>query len=63
MVPLKDEYFQKLIFLHGLKPWMQKIIYQKTDIPKMCQKLMKMMECMADETPTLPKGETRCKIT
>jgi hypothetical protein len=26
MVPLKDEYARKLIFLHGLKPWVQKIV-------------------------------------
>ncbi len=42
--PLKDKYAQKLIFLHGLKPWVQKIVYQRTNIPKMCQGLMKMME-------------------
>jgi hypothetical protein len=24
MVPLKDEYAQKLIFLHGLKAWVQR---------------------------------------
>jgi hypothetical protein len=33
MVPLKDEYAWKLIFMHGLKPWVQKIVYQRTDIP------------------------------
>ncbi len=27
MVPLKDEYARKLIFIHGLKPWVQKIVY------------------------------------
>ncbi len=30
MVPLKDEYVWKLIFLHALKPWVKKIVYQKT---------------------------------
>jgi hypothetical protein len=59
MVPLKDEYAWKLIFLHGFKPWVQKIVYQKTDIPKTCKGLMKMVECMEDETPTCPKGETK----
>jgi hypothetical protein len=27
VVPLKDEYIQKLIFLDGLKPWVRKIVY------------------------------------
>jgi hypothetical protein len=30
IVPLKDEYVQKLIFLHGLKPWVQKTVYHTT---------------------------------
>jgi hypothetical protein len=59
MVPLKDEYVRKLIFLHGLKPWVQKIVYQKPNIPKTWKGLMKMVKCMEDETPTRPKGETR----
>jgi hypothetical protein len=28
MVPLKDEYVQKLIFLHGFKPWVWKVILE-----------------------------------
>jgi len=62
MVPLKDEYAQKLIFLHGLKPWVQKIVYQKTNISKMCWGLIKMVECMEDEALTRPKGETWNKV-
>jgi hypothetical protein len=27
VAPLKAEYARKLIFLHGLKPWVWKIIY------------------------------------
>jgi hypothetical protein len=57
VVLLKDEYAQKLIFLHGFKPWVWKIIYQRIYIPKMCQGLMKMVECMEDEALTHPKGE------
>jgi hypothetical protein len=41
----------------------RKIIYQKIDIPKMCQGLMKMVECMEDEAPTYPKGEIENAIT
>jgi hypothetical protein len=36
VIPLKDEYVHKLVFLHGLKPWVQKIIYQRIDILEMC---------------------------
>jgi hypothetical protein len=63
VVPFKDEYVQKLIFLHGLKPWMRNIVYQKINIPEMCQGLMKMMECMEDEVPARPKGEIGSGVT
>jgi hypothetical protein len=33
MVLLKEEYVKKLIFFHGLKPWIWKIVYQRTNIP------------------------------
>jgi hypothetical protein len=49
MIPLKDEYALKLSFLHGLKPWVRKIIYQRIDILETCQGLMKMVECTKDE--------------
>jgi hypothetical protein len=61
VIPIKDEYAQKLIFLHGLKPWVQKIVYQKIDILEMCQGLMKM-ECKEDEALSHPKGETRSRV-
>jgi hypothetical protein len=48
-IPLKYEYAQKLIFLHGSKPFVQKI-----GISNICQGLMKMVECMEDEGPTRP---------
>jgi hypothetical protein len=63
MVPLKCEYAQKLIILHGLKLSMWKIIYQKTNILETCQGLMKILECMKDEAPARPKGETRNRVT
>ncbi len=63
MVPLKDEYVQKLVFLRGLKPWVRKIVYYRIDILETCQGLMKMVECMEDEAPAHPKGETKSKVT
>jgi hypothetical protein len=63
VVLLKDEYAQKSIFLHAVKPWVWKIIYQRIDIPKMCQGLMKMVKCMEDEAPTYPKGEIEIAVT
>ncbi len=63
MVPLKDEYVRKLIFLHGFKPWVRKIVYQRTDILETCQGLMKIMECMKDEAATCPKGEIGSGVT
>ncbi len=62
MVPLKDEYVQKLIFLHGFKPQVQKTVYRRIDILETCQGLMKMMECMQDEVLARPKGETGSEI-
>jgi hypothetical protein len=56
---LKEEYVRKLIFLHGLKSWVQKVIYQKMDIPKTCQGLMKMVECMEEKCLLCPKGEIK----
>ncbi len=63
MVPLKYEYAQKLILLHGLKPWVRKIVYQWIDIPKTCKGLMKMVECMENEALVHPKGEIGSKVT
>jgi hypothetical protein len=49
VVPLKDEYAKKLTFLHKLiKSWVWKIIYQSINIPNICWRLMKMVECMED---------------
>ncbi len=59
VAPLKEEYVRKLIFLRGLKSWVQKVIYQKMDIPKTCQGLMKMVECMEEKCLLCPKGEIK----
>jgi hypothetical protein len=56
VVPFKDEYVSKLIFMHGLKP-------SRTNILDICQRLMKMAECMEDEGLPCPKGETTNGIT
>jgi hypothetical protein len=37
-------------------PWVQ-------DISKMCQGLMKMVECMENEIHVCPKGEIGSKVT
>jgi hypothetical protein len=63
VVPFKDEYVWKLIFLHGLKPWVRNIIYERTNILETCQGLMKMVECMEDEALACPKGGIRNKVT
>jgi hypothetical protein len=63
MVPLKYYYVQKLIFLHGLKHWVHKIIYKRIDILETCQRSMKMVECMEDEAPACPKGEIKSGVS
>jgi len=63
MVLLKEESIKKLVFLQGLKPWVQKIVYQSMNIPNICQGLMKMGECMEEEGPLRPKGEIGSGIT
>jgi hypothetical protein len=49
MVPMKEMYANKLIFLHGLKPWVWNFFYQKMDILDTYQGLMKMVECMENK--------------
>jgi hypothetical protein len=29
---MKEEFARKLVFMHGLNPWVRKIVYQKMDI-------------------------------
>ncbi len=65
VLPLKEGYAKKLFFLHGLKPWVWKIIYYRTNISNTCQGLMKMVECMKDKglhTPPRVKLKTRSPI-
>jgi hypothetical protein len=63
MVLLKEEYVQKLNFLHGLKPQVRKTVYQRIDTLETCQGLMKMVECMKDETLTCPNSEIGSEVT
>jgi hypothetical protein len=32
VTPMKEEFARKLVFMHGLNPWVRKIVYQKMDI-------------------------------
>jgi hypothetical protein len=63
MVPLRKQFIKKLIFLHGLKPWVRKFVYQKMDITYTCQGLIKMVECMGDKGPLRSKGEIGNEVT
>jgi glutamine amidotransferase PdxT len=49
IIPLKDEFARKLILLHGLKAWVQNIVYQRANILNTCQGLMKLAEYMEDD--------------
>jgi len=49
IVPFKKEFARNLTFLRGLKPWLEKIVYYKVNIPDTCQGFMKMVECMEDK--------------
>jgi hypothetical protein len=63
VVFLKEEFTTKLVFLRGLKSWVQKIIYQKMEISITCYGLMKMVGCMENKGLPCPKGETKSEIT
>ncbi len=32
VAPMKEKFVRKLVFMHGLNPWVCKIVYQKLDI-------------------------------
>jgi hypothetical protein len=34
LIPMKEEYAQKVAFLHGLQPWVHKSIVQRSKVPK-----------------------------
>jgi hypothetical protein len=57
IVPLKDEFARKLILLHGLKAWVQNIVYQRANILNTCQGSMKLAEYMEDDGPLCHHGE------
>ncbi len=61
MFPMKEEYARKLIFLHGLEPWVWKIVYQRTYILDTYQGLTKMVECMEDEGLLCPRVKSEMK--
>ncbi len=61
MVLLKEEFATKLVFLCGLKPWVQKIIFQKMEISITCSGLMKMVGCMEDKGPSCLKVKPKAK--
>ncbi len=47
---MKEEYVQKVAFLHGLQPWARNAILQRNKVPATCQEMMKVVECMEDDT-------------
>ncbi len=49
LIPMIEEYTQKVAFLHGLQPWVHKSIVQKSKVSKSCQEMMKITECMEDD--------------
>jgi hypothetical protein len=42
LILMKEEYTQKVAFLHGLQPWIQ--------VPMTYQEMMKIVECMEDDS-------------
>jgi hypothetical protein len=47
---MKEKYTQKVAFLNGLQPWARKQILQRLEVLKTCQKLLKVVECMEDDS-------------
>ncbi len=47
---MKEKYVYKVAFLHGLQPWARNVILQRNKIPATCQEMMKVEECMEDDT-------------
>jgi hypothetical protein len=50
LIPMKEKYVYKVAFLHGLQPWARNVILQRNKIPATCQEMMKVEECMEDDT-------------
>jgi hypothetical protein len=63
IVPLKHEFTRKLVLLHGLKGWVQNIVYQRENILNTCQALMKLAEYMEDDGLLCHHGEFKSMVT
>jgi hypothetical protein len=50
LILMKEEYTQKVAFLHGSHPWACNAILQKSEVPTTYQKMMKVVECMEDDS-------------
>ncbi len=46
---MKEEYTQKVAFLHGLQPWTHNAILQRSEVPMTYQEMMKVVQCMEDD--------------
>jgi len=49
LVPMKEKYTQRVAFLNDLQPWAHKRLLQRHKVPKTCQELLKVAECMEDD--------------
>ncbi len=64
VVPLKEKYAKKLILLHGLKPWVQKIVYIKGQIFQTIAKVWwKWWNAWRTKAFMRPKGEVENGVT
>jgi hypothetical protein len=66
---MKEKYKQKVAFLHGSQPWACNAILQRSEVTATCQKMMKVAECMEDDsmhkkagTPLISQLTTRVNI-
>jgi hypothetical protein len=41
---------QKVAFFHGLQPWAHNLILQRSEILVACQEMMKVINCMEDDS-------------
>ncbi len=54
LVSMKEEYTQRVAFLNnGLQPWACKKIFQRHEVSKTCQELLKVAKCMEDDSTHL----------
>jgi hypothetical protein len=50
LIPMKNEYAQKVAFFYGLHPWVCNPILQRSEVLVTCQEMMKVAECMEDDS-------------